>query len=119
MYTSPDSIYYVINLVSFGVEEWAYNNFFSQQIELIRQFSLYSTDDEGTMSDLKKEAFLSPPVRMHGGLICITLRLYVIGPKVTFQKVISLEPVDLGQGSWVRVKGHVGQSQRLSGLSPA
>ncbi len=39
--------------------------------------------------------FLSPPVRMHGGLICIALRLDVIGPKVTCQKVISLEPFDV------------------------
>ncbi len=50
-----------------------------------------------------KRMFLSPPVRMHGGLICITLRLDVIGPKVTCQKVISLDPFDL----WSPISNHL------------
>ncbi len=31
-------------------------------------------------------AFLSPPVPMHGGLLCIAFRLYVTGPKVLEKK---------------------------------
>ncbi len=41
--------------------------------------------------------FLSPPVPMHGGLICVTFRLSVVTrPKLLEKKFISLEPFDLG-----------------------
>ena len=55
--------------------------------------------------------FLSPPVLMHGGLLCIvSCRLSVCLSEEGFRA--------LGSGSkitWVKVKGHVGLGQRSHG----
>ena len=49
-----------------------------------------------------QEIFLSPPVRMHGGLICIAFCLSVTGPKVTRPKIISQQPFNLASWNLVR-----------------
>ncbi len=50
---------------------------------LIRMKRIYNVLWEGQCLGLTAtwKSFLSPPVHMHGGLICITLRLDVTGPK--------------------------------------
>ena len=48
---------------------------------------------------------LSPPVPIHGGLICIVFHLYV-----TRKRVVHTFCVDRN-GTWVNVKGHMGQGQ--------
>ncbi len=48
--------------------------------------------------------------------VCLSVRLY----KLLEQKSLGKMSGNVqGQGSWVRVKGHVGQGQRSSGLNPA
>ena len=59
--------------------------------------------------------FLSPPVHMHGGLLCIAFHLSVTWPKLTRQKTISLEVLKLrsqhsneyevrNTGRWAHIK---------------
>ncbi len=75
-----------------------------------------------TLLDIRSQ-FLSPPVPMHGGLLCVALRLSVcltrkkvIRIKVHLKKKITRKKCSR---SWVRVKGHLGQCQRSSRLNPA
>ncbi len=64
--------------------------------------------------------FLSPPVLMHGGLLCVAFRLSVcLSVRLSvclwlYQKSLdnnSLEKNSLEKKSWVKVKGHMIQGQ--------
>ncbi len=73
--------------------------------------NVHFADSAIEMHHISYNTLLSPPVLMHGGLLCIAFRLSVC-LSVTIPK--SLDNHSLEKNSkviWVKVKGHVGQGQ--------